>query len=213
MRAADVVRARSVWVLPLIVGSLLVMFMTLIYFGSLVDPSGHLHGLPVSIVNEDRGITTSSGPLNVGDMVVAGLKGAPAVSSRLSLQVRTLAEAEAQMDEGTVYATVVIPAGFSASVAALAGAPVGPGQTPGLPTIQLLTNPRAGTLGVSLATGVVQPAIASVSHSLGEQLLKSIPAGETANPSLQALRADPITLSTAMYRPLPAHSALGLSAF
>jgi len=29
--------------------------MTLVYFGSVVDPTGHLHRLPVAVVNEDAG--------------------------------------------------------------------------------------------------------------------------------------------------------------
>ena len=82
-----------------------------------------------------------------------------------------------------------------------------------LPAIELLTNNRAGTLGVSLATGVIQPAVASISSRLGQRLLKPSESAATPDPALEALRADPVTLSVVAYRPLPSHSGLGLSAF
>jgi Protein of unknown function (DUF3533) len=80
------------------------------------------------------------------------------------------------------------------------------------PAIELLTNPRAGTLGVSLATGVSQPALTSASHAIGGQLAQMSSGGGTSA-ATRALLADPITVATVVYRPLPSHSALGLSAF
>ena len=71
----------------------MIMLMTLIYFGSIVDPTGHLHGLPVWVVNQDKGATTSSGPLNLGNEVVSALTGSHEVSTKLSLKVATLAVA------------------------------------------------------------------------------------------------------------------------
>jgi hypothetical protein len=75
------------------------------------------------------------------------------------------------MDDGKAYAALVIPADFSAQPTALT----------------VLTNQRAGTLGTSLATGVLQPALAAI-----------VPAA---------------TMTSQIYNPLPNHSALGLSAF
>jgi ABC-type multidrug transport system permease subunit len=189
------------------------MLMTLIYFGSIVDPTAHLHGLPVSIVDQDLGANTASGRLDLGQQVVAGLTRSPAVSSRLALNVTTMAKAEARMNRGADYGTVVIPPGFTDSVIALAGPPVAVGQASALPAIEFLMNSRAGTLGVSLASAVLEPAVAAVSHQIGQQLLASTPKGVGANPGLQALWADPVSLSPVAYRPLPAHSGLGLSAF
>lgn len=56
------------------------------------------------------------------------------------------------------------------------------------PTVRLLTNQRAGTEGASLAAGVLQPAVEAGSHGR-------------------------IEVKSAVYRPLPAKAALGLSAF
>jgi hypothetical protein len=77
-----------------------------------------------------------------------------------------------------------------------------------LPTVELLTNSRAGTLGVSLADGVLQPALARASQAIGKHLEVEAPEGTDS-----ALLADPLTVAAVAYRPLPAHSGLGLSAF
>jgi YhgE/Pip-like protein len=191
----------------------MIMLMTLIYFGSIVDPTAHLHGLPVWIVNQDKGATTSSGRLDLGNDVVAALKGSHEVSTKLSLKEVTLADAEAEMNKDNGYATIDIPSGFTDSVLALSGAPTPSARSTPLPTIDLLTNSRAGTLGVSLATGVVEPAISEVSKKIGAQVLKPSAANGSASTTPTALLEDPVTPETVPFRPLPAHSGVGLTAF
>jgi YhgE/Pip-like protein len=205
VRAAQLLRRRQMWIFPLALLSVLIVLMTLLYLGAIVDPADNLHGLPVAVVNQDTGATTASGTVNVGDEVVAALTGTPAVTSRLALTVDSLSAAEAQMDKGAAYATVVVPPDFTSSVLALAS---GPRSAP-LPAVELLMNSRAGTLGVSLATGVLEPALAKISKTIGSHLT----AQATASTAPTALLADPITVSSVAYRPLPSHSGLGLSAF
>jgi YhgE/Pip-like protein len=199
-------------VTPFVLASVVVFIMTLLYFGSVVDPIAHMRGLPVLIVNQDRGVPVAGTPVDIGDKVVAGLVGAPAVNSRLQLTTVTWAEAQDRMNRGDDYAAVVIPTGFTASLLALAG--VGPtgGPAPQKPTIEIRTNERLGTLGTSLATGVLQPALHAASLTLGGTLLPlSVPSNPS--PAVKAQVADPVTMSVVVYRPLPPHSALGLSAF
>ena len=43
--------------------------MTLVYLGSVIDPVGHLHGLPMGVVNEDEGSTVGSERINLGQQV------------------------------------------------------------------------------------------------------------------------------------------------
>ena len=117
------------------------------------------------------------------------------------------------MDRDAGYATIVIPAGFTNSVLALYGAGSPAGPAPPIPAIELLTNGRAGSIGVSLATGVVQPAIGVISRDIGKKLSSLIPAHGQTTANVKAQRSDPITLTSVPYRPLPPHSALGLSAF
>jgi YhgE/Pip-like protein len=210
VRARDILSARAVWIFPLVIGSILVALITVFYIGSVVNPLGNLHGLPVAVVNQDQGVTAGTRHINVGQSVQAALSHAPAVSSRLGLHITTLRAAEQVMDRGGSYATVVIPPGFTASLLSLAGVP-GSLPVPGRPEIVILTNQRAGTEGVALATGVLDPALAAASRQIGGQLTAIAP--PPAIPATRAFLADPVTVTTTPYHPLPSHTGLGLSAF
>jgi ABC-type multidrug transport system permease subunit len=83
-------------------------------------------------------------------------------------------------------------------------------STPGIPRIQLMTNVRSGSVGASLATNIVSPALAAISTKVGTQLSAQ---SEGARTGTNAYRSNPITVTTSPFRPLPSHSALGLSAF
>jgi YhgE/Pip-like protein len=202
-----------VWITVIAITSVLIVLMTLIYVGSVVDPVDHLHGLPVLVVNEDSGATVGSRHVVIGDQVVAALNQTSAVSTRLTLDPVTIAGASARMDENGAYVTIVMPPNLTVSTLALYGVEVAGGPAPSLPTIRLLTNVRAGSLGVSLATGVANPALTAISRVIGRTVARTVPGLPTADASVAALRANPFTLATVPYRPLPPHSALGLSAF
>jgi uncharacterized phage infection (PIP) family protein YhgE len=70
VRASQILRVRKIWLLPVCIAAVFVALMSAIYFGSVVNPTGHLHGLPVIVVNEDTGATTHGQRIDVG----AGLK-------------------------------------------------------------------------------------------------------------------------------------------
>ena len=211
--AKQVLRTRSMWAVPVIVGSIVMVLITAFYIGSVVDPVAHLHGLPVSVVNEDTGATIAGRTVDFGVQVQSGLTGSRTVARLLSLEPQTLAAAKRRMDSDGAYATLVIPPQFTASLLALTG--LHPPGTPALrkPTVELLANARAGNQGVSLASGVLAPAIAHASTHIGQQLLAGARSAQAAIPAAAGVLADPITFSTVQYRPLPPHSALGLSAF
>ncbi len=213
MRAVQLLRVRAVWITPLLITSILIALITVIYVGSVADPVASLRGLPVLMVNGDQGTTVGSQHVNLGQQVVSALDHSPQVSGALSLDSVSLAQARADMDRNAGYATIVIPAGFTNSVLALYGAGSPAGPAPPIPAIELLTNGRAGSIGVSLATGVVQPAIGVISRDIGKKLSSLIPAHGQTTANVKAQRSDPITLTAVPYRPLPPHSALGLSAF
>jgi uncharacterized phage infection (PIP) family protein YhgE len=98
MRAAQLLRIRPVWLSPSIIASVLIFLITLIYIGSVVNPLGHLRGLPVLIVNEDAGASAGSTPVKIGDQVVSGLQGSSAVTDRLSLKSVTLTQATKELN-------------------------------------------------------------------------------------------------------------------
>jgi hypothetical protein len=144
----------------------------------------------------------------VGRQLSAALVGAPAVSKRLGLEVSTLAVGEQRMGLGKQYAAVVLPPDFTSSLLALAGI----GRSSSKPTVALMTNPRAGTLAVGLATGVLGPALSHASGQIGRELL-AMDSAHGVRPAATAVVADPLTVATAPFLPVPSHSALGLSAF
>ncbi len=211
-RWTDPFKVRSVWVPPLVLVAILIVVMTLVYFGSVVNPTGHLHGLPVSVVDRDTGATVGGQHVDFGRQLASGLLNAPAVSGRLKLRPSTLPATEAQMDVGKEYTAVVIPPGFTASLLAVAGISAGPARPAVKPSVELLTNPRAGTLAVGLATGVLQPALAQASRQIGQRLASLNSAHRTVG-AASPLLTDPLTVPVVAYRPLPSHTALGLSAF
>src|SRR5579875_2503358 len=205
---------RRVWLSPLVIGSVFIALVAAVYIGSVINPTGHLHGLPVMVVDEDAGGSAGGHEVNVGASVVHALRRSPAVAGRLGLHVSGLGAAHLAMNEGHAYATLVIPRTFTRSVLETAGAPGQDGTgVPPRAAISLEENQRLGSLGVNLAAGVVKPAIEKVSSEVGRQLSALAPSKARSNTELAAGAADPITLETVTYRPLPDHSALGLSAF
>ena len=116
LRPKQLLRFRAIWVMPLVVSGVLVFLMSLFYVGSVVNPLGHLSGLPVALVDQDRGATVLGRHVDIGAEVAAGLQRSDAVSSRLSLDTVGLAQAERQMRTDDAYATIVIPAGFTDSL-------------------------------------------------------------------------------------------------
>jgi hypothetical protein len=161
-------------------------------------------------VNQDAGATAGGHRLQVGAQVQDGLLAAPAVTGRLRLEPMTLAQAEQAMDRDGLYATLVIPPGFTGDLLTAAG--LRPARVAVSPTAEILTNQRAGTVGTSLATGVLQPALAVASRQIGRQLAPLVPPAAQA-PATRLFLADPVTVTISQYRPLPDNAALALSAF
>lgn len=212
VRASQLLRVRTLWAIPLILGSVVVAIMTVLYISSVVDPLAHLRGLPVGIVNQDQGGTVGPRHLEIGQQVQAGLLASPAVTSRLHLEGSSLRQARQAMDRDGAYATLVIPPGFTASLLNVAGLPAANAAADTAPHVEILTNQRAGTIGANLATGVLQPALAVASRQIGQRLTPLVPAGALTG-ATKVLLANPVAVTTVQYRPLPANTALGSSAF
>ena len=210
VRASQLLRARRLWAIPLVMASVVVAAITGLYISSVVNPLAHLHGLPVAVVNQDQGATAGRGHVQAGAQVQAGLLASPAVSGRLDLTASTLPQAEQAMDGNRLYAVVVIPPGFTASLLNVAG--LHPTAAAVAPQVEILTNQRAGTTGASLATAILQPALAVASRQIGQQLAALAPPG-TVTGATRVMLASPVTVTTAQYRPLGPNTALGLSAF
>jgi YhgE/Pip-like protein len=211
LAARDILRLGPIWTLPIAISGVLIILIAFTYIGSVVNPTGHLKGLPVLVVDQDTGANTPAGQVNLGQHLVAELTHTSAITSRLAVQVVSLATAEHDMDKGDDYGALVIPPTFSASLIQLTG--LEPSSSAPLPSLELLTNIRLGSLGVSLASGVITPAVAVASHQIGAQLTKDASPSARASVTTAALLANPVSLTSSQYRPLPSHTALGLSAF
>jgi len=209
IRAARLLRARAVWMTPLVPAVVLMFFMTLCYIGAIVNPAGHLHGLPVAVVDEDRGAVLGSTRVDLGAEVTSELLRTHAVTSRLALEQVTGAEADARMSNDKAFAAIVIPPDFTTSLLSAYG--LSSIKAAG-PTVRLETNPRAGGTGVQLAAGVAQPALRQVSLELGKNLSAYAAALHRA-PRSGVDTSNPVAVVTSDFGSLPPDSALGLSAF
>jgi hypothetical protein len=197
----------------LLLAAVFVASMATVYLGSVVNPTGHLHDVPVMIIDQDAGAVVHRQHVNVGGTLTSALEHVSSVTSHLKLTSGSLKAAQSEIDRGGTYATLVIPATLTRSALLAAGV-----QTPGRPppptaAVALEQNTRLGTLGVNLATGVMSPAIAQIAPQIGSQLSSLSTPAARANAILADRLATPVSLTTAPYRPLPDHSALGLSAF
>lgn len=144
LRASELLRRRAVWIPPVVLGVVLIALMSVLYLGSAVDPVDHMHGLPVSLVQEGG---------DAGAPLEEALLGSPEVSGKLAIHVESLAAAEDRMNRAASYATLVVPPSFG-----------------GKPEVELLTNQRAGTTGASLASGVLTPAVEAIGEAGGTEI-------------------------------------------
>ena len=66
VRARQVLRNKKIWIAPILLAAAFTAVMATVYFGSVINPTGHLHGLPVMIVDQDAGAVVDGQHQNVG---------------------------------------------------------------------------------------------------------------------------------------------------
>ncbi|MFD5467412.1 YhgE/Pip domain-containing protein [Kitasatospora sp. NPDC127059] len=210
-RALTLARRPKLWLFPGVLCSLVAVLLSLLYLGGIVNPMGHLHRLPIALVNADQAPPPAGQPVNLGTQltraVIAGTPGD-------TVHWRQADEAGARdlLASGKVYGVLLVPADLTASVTRLAT-----GGATGRPTLTVLTNPGLGSLGSSIAAQIAQNAAHQASVAAGKQLLAAVPAAGTKGPDTGAtarlLLADPFAVTTQVGHPIGSHSGLGLSAF
>ncbi len=199
VRAGTILRLRGIWIAPLLISSVLIAVIAVIYVASVINPAGHLHGLPVMVVNRDAGATVHGRRVDLGAQIVDALQHSPA-ASKLALTTTSLDAAKVRMDSAKAYGTLVIPPTLTRTTLQAADLAGLSGHGPPRPALTFLQNNRLGSLGVGLAGAVLTPATAQISAAVATKLHSD--AG-----------ANLITLTPVAYRPLPGHTAVGLSAF
>ncbi|MFD3556401.1 YhgE/Pip domain-containing protein [Streptomyces goshikiensis] len=210
----SVLRRPKLWIGTGLIAAVVSMLFALLYVGGNVNPKGNLRDLPVALVNADGGADAGGRHVNLGEQIVSGIQKAAKGDKSIDWQVVSREEADKRLGRGKVFGALVIPKDFSATVTALtAPQPAAQGKA-AAPTLTVLTNQAAGSIGSSMSSQAAQKAAHAASAQLGQELLKQAGAQKTPLPTAAQLKlSDPVTVAVADGHPVGARSAMGLSAF
>nr|WP_237292526.1 MULTISPECIES: YhgE/Pip family protein [Streptomyces] len=208
-------RRPQLWIGTGLIAAVVSMLFALLYVGGNVNPRGNLRDLPVALVNADAGADAGGRHVKLGEQVVAGIRKAAENDKSIDWQLVSREEADKRLGSGKVFGALVIPQDFSATVTALgAPQPAPQGKQPVPPTLSVLTNQSAGSIGSSMSSQAAQKAAHAASAQIGQELLKQAAAQKAQLPTAAQLQlADPVTVTVTDGHPLGARSAMGLSAF
>ena len=218
-RAFPLFRNVKIWAPPTVITVIVMGVLGAMYLGGSLNPAGNLNQFPIAIVNQDTGATLPDGSVsNTGDMVESSLVDG-IDPERFDVRQIGLDEATSQMDNGTLYGAIVIPAEFSTDLVNYAASTT-TGTPVEKPAITVLTAPRSGTSTPAIVTALATPALDQVNSAIGKQVLQSTQAQLTAagqagllTGAAQTALATPITITVEPHNPLPAGTGNGISAF
>jgi uncharacterized phage infection (PIP) family protein YhgE len=194
------------WTLPIVVTLAVLTALAAFYLGGILNPMTNLRHFPIAVVNEDAGPT--------GAQVVKGMLSG---LDKDAYDVRVLGhdDAKRQLDNAQIYGVAVIPPNFSSKLQAYAKTALTPGRIE-RPVIVVSTNPRAGTLGASIAGQTLDRAVTMLDRRVGERLLQEVTQqkGPGPMPAAESLvLLNPIQVETTVHNLLPDGTGNGLSAF
>lgn len=194
------------WGVPLVLGVTLLSALAALYLGGVVNPAGNLQHFPIAVVNDDAGAS--------GRQIVDGLV-ATMEPDKFDIRVLSADDARHQLDTAGVYGAVLIPNDFSAKFAQVARSALSPGPLI-RPEITIATNPRAGSLGSTIAGQSLTRSITAVNSKAGERLsvqLRQHTGGAPLPGAMSSVLASPIDIHTTVHNPLPEGTGNGLSAY
>jgi uncharacterized phage infection (PIP) family protein YhgE len=203
---SNAARTMRFWVAPIVVTLTLLSALCALYLGGILNPTTNLRHFPIAVVNEDAGPT--------GAQIVKGLTSS-LDQNKFDLRVLSRAEANHALDTAEVYGEAVMPPNLSSRLRDFAKGTVVPGHVD-RPTIIIWTNPRAGTLGASIAGQTLGRAMAVVNQRVGEQLSQQVMQLTNGAPmagTVTVALTDPIEIQTTTHNALPDGTGNGLSAF
>ncbi len=196
----------AVLAVPIVITLALMAALAALYLGGILNPTTNLRHLPLAVVNEDAGPAGAQ----IAEGLVSGL-------DKHKFDVRALSAdaARHQLDTAQVYGQVLIPPNFSQGLQTLAQGALQPGQVV-RPVVTISTNPRAGTLGASIASQTLAQAMSAANQKVGARLTAQV-AQQTGGAPLPGgvamVLASPIDVQTNAHNPLPNGTGNGLSAF
>ncbi|WP_343709967.1 DUF3533 domain-containing protein [Mycobacterium sp.] len=194
------------WLVPIVVSVAVLSALAALYLGGILKPSSNLRHFPVAVVNEDTGPT--------GGQVVTNLV-SRLDQNKYDVRLLTQAQARRQLDNAQIYGVAVIPPDFSAKLQTFAKSTVTPGDVE-RPVIAVSTNPRAGTLGASIAGQALTRGISLIDQAVGQRILGQVQeqtGGAPMAAAVTTMLAAPIEIKTGTHKSLPDGTGNGLSAF
>ncbi len=205
-----VLRAKPLWIANGVITGVLALLFTVFYVGANIDPVDHMTKLPVGLVNADKGAAGGQ-QVNLGAQITESIKKSTASGDKIDWRVMDEKGMKEELGEGKLYGALVVPADFTASATALTAATTG---SPARPTLTVVTNQSAGSMGSSLARTATTQAAQNASLQVGKQLTARIGTGQAELPvAARVLLADPAAVMVEDGHPLDSHSGLGLTAF
>ena len=195
------------WTVPIVITLVVLAALAAFYLGGILNPMTNLRHFPIAVVNEDAGPT--------GAQVVKGLLSNFDKDDAYDVRVLSHDQAKHQLDTAQIYGVAVIPPNFSSKLQAYAKSAVDPGRVE-RSVILVSTNPRAGTLGASIAGQTLTRAITLVDHLVGQRLSQEV-AQQLGNKPVPAavtlMLGNPIEVESTVHNALPDGTGNGLSAF
>jgi YhgE/Pip-like protein len=211
-RPIRVLHAKPLWIANGVITGVLALLFALFYVGANIDPADHLTKLPVGLVNADKGAAVGGKQVNLGAGITESIKKSTADGDKIDWTVLNEKEMKEELGKGRLYGALVVPADFTSSATALTGtAATG---TPARPTLTVLTNQSAGSLGSGLARTATTQAAENASLQVGKELTAQIGTAKAKLPTAaRVLLTDPAAVTVQDGHPLDPHSGLGLTAF
>ncbi|MDX3571068.1 DUF3533 domain-containing protein [Streptomyces sp. ID05-47C] len=207
-----VLRGKPLWIANGVVTGVLALLFTVFYVGASIDPVDHLKELPVGLVNADRGAAAGGEQVNLGRQITESVKKSAAGGDKIDWQVMDEKEMKDRIGQGKLFGALVVPGDFTSSVTALTDAPAT--AAPARPTLTVLTNQSAGSVGSGLARTATTEAARNASLQVGRELTARNGSGSAdLSTAARLLLADPAAVTVRDGHPLDSHSGLGLTAF
>ncbi|TPQ23420.1 SNG1 family protein [Streptomyces sporangiiformans] len=207
-----VLRAKPLWVGNGVITGVLALLFTVFYVGANIDPVDHMEKLPVGLVNADEGAVVGGEQVNLGTQIAESIRKSTASGDKIDWKVMDEKGVKEELGEGKLYGALVVPSDFTSAAVALTGTATT--ETPARPTLTVLTNQSAGSVGSSLARTATTQAAESASLQVGKELTAQSGTGQAKPPvAARVLLADPATVTVKDGHRLASHSGLGLTAF
>lgn len=191
------------------VAAVLGSVMTFSYLGGFLDPEGHLHDAPVGFVNADQGTSIGSVQLDAGEQVAQQVtsQGGGRVAWRV---LDSQAEAERQLRDNELWGAVVVPEGFSATLAQIALAP----GTASAAELQFLTNEGSGMFQPAVFDQLTATVGAVANEQVRQQIVALLDQQQTTlSPDAAATVGTPVTTSQTAVVAVSDHAGRGIAPF